>query len=248
VAVTPAPGPAPLDAAELLVLEGRLGEGAALVESGELVPQSRGSAAVVELLDPRPGQQVLDLCAGPGIKTGQIAARMGDRGELIAVDSDAERAAQVAEQAERLGLRSVTVIEADAAAFELGDGFDRVLVDGPCSGLGTLASRPDVRWRRSPQAIERLAELQGRILARAARLVRPGGSLVYATCTLSRTENEDVVARLLAGEDGPAALAADDLGAASPQLASPVDPRFLRIRPDRDRTTGFFVARLTRHD
>jgi 16S rRNA (cytosine967-C5)-methyltransferase len=173
---------------------------------------------------------------------------MGDRGELIAVDSDPERAAQVAEQAERLGLRSVTVIEADAAAFELGDGFDRVLVDAPCSGLGTLASRPDVRWRRSPQAIERLAELQGRILARAARLVRPGGSLVYATCTLSRTENEDVVARLLAGEDGPAALAADDLGAASPQLASPLDPRFLRIRPDRDRTTGFFVARLTRHD
>jgi 16S rRNA (cytosine967-C5)-methyltransferase len=248
VAVTPAPGPAPLDAAELLVLDGRLGEAAGLVESGDLVPQSRGSAAVVELLDPRPGQQVLDLCAGPGIKTGQIAARMEDRGELIAVDSDPERAAQVAEQAERLGLRSVTVIEADAAGFELGDGFDRVLVDAPCSGLGTLASRPDVRWRRSPQAIERLAELQGRILARAARLVRPGGSLVYATCTLSRAENEDVVAGLLAGEAGPAAIAADDLGAASPQLASPVDPRFLRIRPDRDRTTGFFVARLSRHD
>jgi len=248
VAVTPAPGPAPLDAAELLVLDGRLGEAAALVESGDLVPQSRGSAAVVELLDPRPGHQVLDLCAGPGIKTGQIAARMEDRGELIAVDSDPERAAQVAEQAERLGLRSVTVIEADAAGFELGDGFDRVLVDAPCSGLGTLASRPDVRWRRSPQAIERLAEVQGRILARAARLVRPGGSLVYATCTLSRAENEDVVTGLLAGEDGPAALAADDLGAASPQLASPVDPRFLSIRPDRDRTTGFFVARLSRHD
>jgi 16S rRNA (cytosine967-C5)-methyltransferase len=105
-----------------------------------------------------------------------------------------------------------------------------------------------VRWRRSPQAIERLAEVQGRILARAARLVRPGGSLVYATCTLSRAENEDVVTGLLAGEDGPAALAADDLGAASPQLASPVDPRFLSIRPDRDRTTGFFVARLSRHD
>ncbi len=219
-----------------------------LVDSGDLVPQSRGSAAVVELLDPRPGQQVLDLCAGPGIKTGQIAARMGDRGELIAVDSDPARAAQVAEQAERLGLRSVTVVEADAAGFELGAGFDRVLVDAPCSGLGTLASRPDVRWRRSPQAIERLAELQERILSRAARLVRPGGSLVYATCTLSRAENEDVVSRLLAAEEGPGALVADDLGAASPELASPVDPRFLCIRPDRDRTTGFFVARLSRHD
>src|SRR4051795_215648 len=136
VAVTPAPGPAPLDAAELLVLEGRLGEGAALVESGELVPQSRGSAAVVELLDPRPGQQVLDLCAGPGIKTGQIAARMGDRGEVISVESDSERAAEVAAQATRLGLRSVTVIEADATETGMAPGFDRVLLDAPCSDLG----------------------------------------------------------------------------------------------------------------
>ena len=118
------------------------------VAAGDLTPQSRGSAAVVELLDPRPGDHVLDLCAGPGIKTGQIAARTGGRGEVVSVESDPERAAEVAGQAERLGLRSVTVIKADAARFKVGEGvFDRVLLDAPCSDLGALASRPDARWR-----------------------------------------------------------------------------------------------------
>ncbi|HXR31498.1 MAG TPA: transcription antitermination factor NusB, partial [Solirubrobacterales bacterium] len=105
----------PLAAAEMIVVEGRTGEIVPeLIAAGELTPQSRGSAAVVEVLDPQPGEQVLDLCAGPGIKTGQIAARMGDRGEVISVESDPDRAAEVVAQARRLGLRSVTVIEADA--------------------------------------------------------------------------------------------------------------------------------------
>ena len=149
------------------------------------------------MLDPQAGEHVLDLCAGPGIKTGQIAARMGDRGEVISVELDPARAAEVADQARRLGLRSVTVIEADAAEMEIAPGFDRVLVDPPCSDLGTLASRPDARWRKSPEAIERLAEVQGAALLRAATVLRPGGTLVYSTCTISRRENEDRVAALL---------------------------------------------------
>jgi 16S rRNA (cytosine967-C5)-methyltransferase len=105
----------PLAAPESIVVEGRTGEAVpSLVAAGELTPQSRGSAAIVEALDPHPGEHVLDLCAGPGIKTGQIAARMDDRGELVSVELDSERAAEVAEQAQRLGLCSVTVIEADA--------------------------------------------------------------------------------------------------------------------------------------
>jgi 16S rRNA (cytosine967-C5)-methyltransferase len=251
VEAAPAEGLWPLAAPETIAISGRTGATVPeRVAAGELTPQSRGSAAVVEVLDPQPGEHVLDLCAGPGIKTGQIAARMGDRGEVISVEPDAERAAEVAQQARRLGLRSVTVIEADAAAPGMAPGFDRALVDAPCSDLGALASRPDARWRKSPRAIERLAELQGRILARAAEALRPGGTLVYATCTISRRECEDRVAALLesaaAGE--LPALAVEDLGARAPGLASPRDRCCLQLRPDRDGTTGFFISRLRRDD
>ena len=239
----------PLAAPDAIVVGGRMGETvSARVGTGELTPQSRGSAAVVEVLDPQEGEHVLDLCAGPGIKTGQIAARMGDRGETISVELDPGRAAEVAEQARRLGLHGVTVIEADAAEMEMAPGFDRVLLDAPCSDLGALASRPDARWRKSPRAIERLAEVQDRMLRRASAVVRPGGVLVYATCTISRRESEDRIAALLdasaAGEVPP--LEVEDLGARAPALASPVDHRCLLLRPDRDRTTGFFIARLRR--
>jgi 16S rRNA (cytosine967-C5)-methyltransferase len=220
VKAAPADGDWPLAAAEMIVIEGQTGEVVPeLIAAGELTPQSRGSAAVVEVLDPQPGEQILDLCAGPGIKTGQIAARMGDRGEVISVENDPVRAAEVASQARRLGLRSVTVIETDATQTGM-TGFDRVLLDGPCSDLGALASRPDARWRKSPAAIERLVEVQSELLQRARDALRPGGTLVYSTCTISRRENEDQVS----GGD-----------------------RF-QVRPDRDRTTGFFICRLRRDD
>jgi 16S rRNA (cytosine967-C5)-methyltransferase len=243
--------PWPLAAPEILVLDGRGGDAVpAFVAAGELTPQSRGSAAAVELLDPRPGEHVLDLCAGPGIKSGQIAARMEDRGEAIAVEMDAGRAAEVAAQATRLGLRGITVLEADATAPALPSGFDRVLVDPPCSDLGALASRPDARWRKSPRAIERLAGLQDRLLAAALAALRPGGALVYSTCTISRREGEERIAALAgraAAGDVPAHTV-DDLAALAPGLASPHDPRCLQLRPDRDRTTGFFFSRLRRDD
>jgi 16S rRNA (cytosine967-C5)-methyltransferase len=215
-------GEAALALPEMIVVEGPTGDLVPeLVAAGELTPQSRGSAVVVEVLEPQPGEHVLDLCAGPGIKTGQIAERMGDRGEVISIESDPERAAEVAGQANRLGLRSVTVIEVDAT---LGDGFgpsfDRVLLDAPCSDLGALASRPDARWRKSPATIERLTKLQAQLLERARASLRPGGTLVYSTCTISRRENE---------------------GQLDAELA-------VQLRPDRDRTTGFFIGRSKRDD
>lgn len=211
----------PLGAAEMIVVEGQTGGVVPeLIAAGELTPQSRGSAAVVEVLDPQPGEHILDLCAGPGIKTGQIAARMGDRGEVISVESDPERAAEVAAQATRLGLRSVTVIEADATEAGMAPGFDRVLLDAPCSDLGALASRPDARWRKSPAMIERLVEVQSKLLQRGLEALRPGGTLVYSTCTISRRENEDAV-----------------------------DAEYsVQLRPDRDLTTGFFIGRTKRDD
>ena len=218
---SPASGEWPLAAPEMVVVAGPTGDVVpAMVAAGELTPQSRGSAAVVEVLDPKPGEHVLDLCAGPGIKTGQIAARMGDRGEVISVENDPARAEEVAAQARRLGLRSVTVIETDATKPGLGPGFDRVLLDAPCSDLGALASRPDARWRKSPAAIERLVEVQAELLQRAREALRPGGTLVYSTCTISGRENEGQV------EGGER----------------------WQLRPDRDCTTGFFICRLKRDD
>ncbi len=251
VDVSPAAGPWPLDVAEAMVFAGRVGDSVPrLVAEGALTPQSRGSAAVVEVLAPRPGETMLDLCAGPGIKTGQIAARMEDRGEVISVELDPARAAEIAAQSERLNLRGVTIFEGDATSLPMPEGFDRILLDAPCSDLGTLASRPDARWRKSPRTIERVAEVQEKALLAGAKLVRPGGTLVYSTCTISRRENEDRVAALLeASAAGQAqALELDDLGALAPELASTHEPRTLQLRPDRDRTTGFFISRLTRND
>jgi 16S rRNA (cytosine967-C5)-methyltransferase len=249
VRASPAAGRWPLDAAESLVVTGRIGDAVTtLVADGELTPQSRGSAAVVAVLAPQPGESILDLCAGPGIKTGQIAARTSDYGELISVEIDPERAAEVAGQARRLGLHSVSVIEGDATDAHLPVGFDRVLLDAPCSDLGTLASRPDARWHKSPRSIERVAAIQSAALAEAARVLRPGGTLVYSTCTISRRENEDQVAALLEASAAGAVppLEVDDLGVLAPDLASSLNPRTLQLRPDRDRTTGFFIARLRR--
>ena len=251
VQAAPAEGEWPLAAPETIVVAGRTGAAVPeLVTAGELTPQSRGSVAVVEVLDPRPGEQVLDLCAGPGIKTGQIAARMGDRGEVISVENDSERAGEVAAQARRLGLRSVTVIEANAGAAGMAPGFDRVLLDPPCSDLGALASRPDARWRKSPAAIERLAAEQAPLLRRGLEALRPGGTLVYSTCTISRRENEDQIASLAsAAEAGEVpAFTVEDLGELAPGLAAPADPRCLQVRPDRDCTTGFFICRMRRDD
>ncbi len=250
VDVSPAGGGWPLAVPESLVFAGRVGDSVPrLVAAGALTPQSRGSAAVVEVLAPQAGETVLDLCAGPGIKTGQIAARMEDRGEIVSVEIDERRAAEIAAQARRLDLHGVTVFEGDATDLPLPEGFDRILLDAPCSDLGTLASRPDARWRKTPRTIERLAAVQEKALLAAARVLRPGGALVYSTCTISRRENEDRVAALLAASaaGGAPALELDDLGALAPGLASPHEPRTLQLRPDRDRTTGFFISRLTRH-
>ena len=199
------------------------------LETGYAWPQSRGSQLAGNAVGAKPGDRVLDLCAAPGGKTAQLAEVAG---EVVAVEKHRGRARELAENVERLGARNVQVLNVDALDLpdDLGD-FDRVLVDAPCSGLGVLASRPDLRWRASP-----LPELQLELLRAAVPLVRPGGTLTYSVCTIHEAENEAVVDEL--------GLPIDDLGADWPDFRHPRRPEFLLTLPHRHGTSGFFVARL----
>ena len=230
---------------EALVLEAPLDLHATEAwRQGRLIAQSRAAMLVARVLAPEPGERVLDLCAAPGGKSTHIAALMEDRGEVVAVERNPARARELRATVERLGASAVRVEEADAALPRAaGDLFDRVLVDPPCSGLGTLQARPDLRWRMTPERLTELAALQRAILAAAAAAVRPGGTLVYSTCTISALENELQMEQFLSGNLD---FELDDLTALWPLHPHPSAPRFLATLPDRDRTAGFFIARIRR--
>ena len=195
---------------------------------GRIWPQSRGSQLAGLVVGARDGERVLDLCAAPGGKATMLA------GEVVAVEIHPGRARELEENVRRLGAANVTVLQADALTLpsELRD-FDRVLVDAPCSGLGVLARRPDLRWRARP-----LRELQRDLLRVAAERTRPGATIVYSVCTLNADENEAIV--------DASGLEAEPLGEEWPQFAHPKRPEFLLTRPDRHGTSGFFIARLRR--
>jgi 16S rRNA (cytosine967-C5)-methyltransferase len=212
--------------------------------AGALVAQSRAAMLPARLLAPRAGERVLDLCAAPGGKTTHLAALMGGEGEVVAVERHRGRADALRRTSERLRAAAVVRVETADAALPRDDGpYARVLVDPPCSGLGTLQSRPDLRWRAAPERIDEIAALQGRILAAGAAALAPGGTLLYATCTISPRENEAVVHGFLAAHEG---FSLDDLGAEEPVLRHPGEPRMLQTLPHRDGTDGFFLARLRR--
>ena len=216
--------------------------GSSLFAEGLVMPQSRGSMLVARAVDPRAGERVLDLCAGPGAKTTHLAALMRDEGEVVAVEVDPARGEAIAENAKRLGARAVRTVVGDAAEPAFGDGYDRILVDPPCSDLGTLQSRPDARWRKTAEQVDELRGLQRRILEAAAVAVRVGGHVVYSTCTISASENERLVQEFLGAN---ANFRVCDLRAWQPSLAASV-PEFLQTLPHRDGTDGFFVAALER--
>jgi 16S rRNA (cytosine967-C5)-methyltransferase len=156
--------------------------------SGAIMAQSRSSMHVARTVDPQPGERVLDLCAAPGGKTTHLAALMANEGELVAVERHEGRANALRETCARMHARIVDVRVGDAKDPPVQGGFDRVLVDPPCTGLGTLRSHPDLRWRVAPSSVERLAAEQDAILAAARRHLKPGGRLVYSVCTLSPGE------------------------------------------------------------
>jgi 16S rRNA (cytosine967-C5)-methyltransferase len=212
-----------------------------LWEQGLFMPQSRAAMAVARALAPQPGDHVLDLCAAPGGKTTHLAALLHNEGRLVAVERHPGRAEALRRTAERMGA-AVEVRTADAAEPQTGT-YDRVLVDPPCSDLGTLAARPDVRWRKDADTPAGLAATQARILDQAAAALKPGGVLVYSTCTISPAENEDTIAAFLERHDD---FSADDMPSDLPVWNHPSVPRFLQTLPHRDGTDGFFVARLER--
>jgi 16S rRNA (cytosine967-C5)-methyltransferase len=215
-----------------------------LFEEGVLMPQSRGSMLVARIVDPQPGERVLDLCAAPGAKTTHLAALMGDEGRIVAVDLHPRRAKAIAANCERLGVRSVEAREGDAGEPSFGEDFDRVLVDPPCSDLGALRSRPDARWRKTPAQVAELQVLQRQILDSAAVAVRPGGRLVYSTCTISPLENERQIADFLADRRDFSAI---DLSSLYPQVAVAGGEGFLQTLPHRHGTDGFFIAAFERN-
>jgi len=196
------------------------------LHAGLIWPQSRGSQLAGLVVGSRPGQRTLDLCAAPGGKATQL------EGDVVAVELHAGRARELEENCRVLGADNVTVVNADATELppEL-TGFDHVLVDAPCSGLGVLAGRPDLRWRARP-----LPELQAELLRVAAERIKPGGTIVYSVCTLNTEENEAIVDAF--------GLQVEPLGEEWPQFAHPRRPEFLLTQPHVHGTAGFFIARL----
>lgn len=215
---------------EALVLEGPFdAHDSPAWRAGAFLAQSRAAMRVSRVLDPQPGERVLDLCAAPGGKSTHLAALMGGEGEVVAVERNSRRAGMLTRTAQRLHAGNVRVEVADAATPRPeGAVYDRVLVDPPCSGLGTLQARADLRWRVTPEDVREMTRTQAAILAAGAAAVRPGGVLVYSTCTISPTENEHQIAAFL---DANPDFRRDD---------------FMITLPHRDHTAGFFIARLHR--
>jgi 16S rRNA (cytosine967-C5)-methyltransferase len=235
--------------AEAVVLEQPYDlHGSRLFERGALMPQSRASMLVARAVDPQPGESVLDLCAAPGAKTTHLAALMRNEGRVVAVDQDPARVRAIEANCGRLGIGCVEALAADAAEPSFGSGFDRVLVDPPCSDLGTLQSRPDARWRKRSGQLGALAELQGKILEAGAAALRPGGLLVYSTCTINAAENERQIAKFLdsRGDFSPLDLSGPYSQEAATDFAS--RGSFIQTLPHRHRTDGFFIAALRRDE
>ena len=226
---------------DALVVSG-LGDPAELaaVVEGRATPQDQGSQAVMEVLDPQPGDRVLDVAAAPGGKATAAAERVAG-GFVVAADLHPGRLGLVRQAITRLGLGEVAAtVVADGRSLPVAPGtFDRVLVDAPCTGLGVLRRRPEARWRLDPRSAEPLAELQRALLRDAATAVRPGGLLLYSVCTLTRAETTGVAGWAAANLDG---------FAVAPAPGAPWEPAGAgaRLLPHRAGTDGMFVCAFRR--
>jgi 16S rRNA (cytosine967-C5)-methyltransferase len=215
----------------------------AAYREGHATFQGEASQLVTRLLGLTPGLRLLDACAAPGGKTAHAAAQLGATGLVAALDVRPGGVRRIAAEAARIGAVTVHVAVGDARRPPFAGPFDAVLVDAPCSGLGTLRRHPELRWRRRPEDVARLAALQQEILRGVAGLVRPGGVLVFSVCTLTREENEGAVEAFLAADPRfGVEPAGPHLPGAAAALVGP--DGFLRTLPHRHDLDGFFAARL----
>jgi 16S rRNA (cytosine967-C5)-methyltransferase len=215
------------------------------LKEGLFVIQDEASQLVSIIMDPRPGEKILDACAAPGGKTTHIAQRMENLGEICACDLHQDKLKQIEEGCERLGIKIVRTKIGNAVKTlpePSGIKFDRVLADVPCSGFGTLRRNPDLKWRKEKEDIERLSELQFSILKNLSRYVCEGGLLVYSTCTVFHEENEDVVERFLSEQR---AFKLDSLLEVLPEKCHFfIKKGYFKTFPPADDLDGFFAARL----
>lgn len=225
----------------------RLTKSQGLVETPEygqgfFAIQDESTALASLVLAPEPGDTVLDLCSAPGGKACHIAQLLGNKGEVVAGDISEKRLQRVLDNARRLQIKNISTVVLDATNVPTGTKYDKVIVDAPCSGLGVLSRRVDLRWNREPKQIDGLAVQQQRLLKQAAKCVKAGGTLVYSTCTMETRENEGVVTAFLEQHS--------DF-----ELDLRPIPRFERFRtgdgfwktlPFRDKIDGMFVARMVK--
>jgi 16S rRNA (cytosine967-C5)-methyltransferase len=202
-------------------------------KNGFFYVQDPSTLFAVDLLAPKPGERVLDLCAAPGGKTTYIAQRMKNEGKLVATDSSADRLEMLRENCTRLGVACADIVPLSSLNPQLSTPFDRVLVDAPCSNTGVLRRRVDLRWRAKPEELERLRKEQLELLRRAAAFVKPGGLVVYSTCSLEPEENVSVVEEFLRENAG---FTLDESGDVSPMrdgFDGAYAARLIRVRPER---------------
>jgi len=218
---------------------------------GHIEVQDEGSQLLGHLLAPKRGEMVADFCAGAGGKTLLLGALMRSSGRLYAFDVSEKRLAKLKPRVARSGLSNVHPAliagENDIKVKRLAGKIDRVLVDAPCSGLGTLRRNPDLKWRQTPASVAELARKQADILVGAARLLKPGGRLVYATCSILPEENEQVVDAFLAAHPDFARLSAREILAKQGiELNQPAGAVDMRLAPHTHATDGFYAAVLER--
>ena len=211
---------------------------------GKIEVQDEGSQLLAQLVAPRRGEMIADFCAGAGGKSLALGALMRNTGRLYAFDVAEKRLQNLGQRLKRSGLSNLhsqlIASENDPKLKRLNGKFDRVLVDAPCSGLGTLRRNPDLKWRQTPQDIDELTAKQRAILTRAAKLVKPGGRLVYATCSLLSAENEQIADAFLAAHPDYRLLDASEILAQ--QQVALATGQYLRLLPHLHQTDGFFAA------
>ena len=204
--------------------------------------QDEGAMLISHLVDPQPGEVILDACAAPGGKSTHLAELMKDQGTVISQDIHTHKISLIEGNAKKMGLCSIRAILGDATQVHLHkEKYDRILVDVPCSGLGTIGRRADTRWRKSEQQIKEITELQFEILSSCAKALKNGGRLVYSTCTLTPEENEQMVVRFLAENPDFSLLPVKDI---LPKFSED----YLKLWPHKTRTDGFFAACLVKNE